>query len=156
MEKKDNIELRSEKVRHIIGRIPPLLIHFGTTIIALIVLAMAIITYFVHYPITINVNGEIVTFGHNLQAKVFVPYKYAALFNEKQTASVEFEGYDTIFQMNITPHFKKLITIDEKNYFEVKINLSKNDIVDYQIQPKQKVEAEILISDKTIWQLLGF
>ncbi len=156
MEKKDNIELRSEKVRHIIGRIPPLLIHTGTTIIALIVLAMAVTTYYVHYPITINANGEVVTYGHNLQAKVFVPYKYAALFNEKRTASVEFEGYDTVYQMNITPHFKKIISIDEKNYFEVKINLSINDIVDLQIQPKQKVDAEILISDKTIWQLLGF
>ena len=38
----DNIELRSEKVRHIIGIVPPRLVRTGTVIISLVVVALAI------------------------------------------------------------------------------------------------------------------
>lgn len=35
----DNIELRSEKVRNVIGKVPPRLVSLGTVIITVIVLA---------------------------------------------------------------------------------------------------------------------
>jgi hypothetical protein len=38
----DNIELRSEKVRNIIGQIPPFLIRWGNTILAIIFLLLLI------------------------------------------------------------------------------------------------------------------
>jgi hypothetical protein len=39
---KDNIELRSEKVRNIIGQMPPFLIRWGNTIIFVILLLLTI------------------------------------------------------------------------------------------------------------------
>ena len=49
----DNIELRSEKVRHIIGKVPPVLVRTGTFIITIIVIALAVAFYTIRYPITI-------------------------------------------------------------------------------------------------------
>lgn len=44
---KDNIELRSEKVRNIIGQMPPFLIRWGNTILIIIVIILLIVaTYF--------------------------------------------------------------------------------------------------------------
>ncbi|MDR1896122.1 MAG: hypothetical protein LBR10_04940 [Prevotellaceae bacterium] len=49
---KDKIELRSEKVRNIIGQMPPFLIRWGNTIllVILIVLVIAVYVYIKHPP----------------------------------------------------------------------------------------------------------
>ena len=38
----DNIELRSEKVRHIIGQVPPALVRTGTMVITLVIIVLAV------------------------------------------------------------------------------------------------------------------
>ena len=55
----DNIELRSEKVRNVIGKVPPRLVSLGTVIITVIVLALAVAFYKIPYPISIEANGEL-------------------------------------------------------------------------------------------------
>ncbi len=40
---KEKIELRSEKVRNLVGEIPPLLIRWGNTILLIILILLAII-----------------------------------------------------------------------------------------------------------------
>ena len=42
----EQIELRSEKVRNIIGRSPPLLIRCGITIITVLLASLAVVGYF--------------------------------------------------------------------------------------------------------------
>ena len=46
----EQIELRSEKVRNIIGRIPPLLIRSGITLIALLITGLAVAACFIPFP----------------------------------------------------------------------------------------------------------
>ena len=67
-----------------------------------------------------------------------------------------FEGSDKFLHMPITSHRKQLIHIDDKNYFEALIKLNKTYADSMQLQEHQKIEVRILISDKTIGQLLGF
>lgn len=52
----EQIELRSEKVRNIIGRIPPLLIRSGITLIALLITGLAVAACFIPFPE--NVKGK--------------------------------------------------------------------------------------------------
>ena len=73
----DNIELRSEKVRNVIGKVPPRLVSLGTVIITIIVLALAVAFYKTPYPISIEANGEVI---NQRTIQVFVPYKYLYLF----------------------------------------------------------------------------
>ena len=54
----DNIELRSEKVRNIIGKVPPRLVTFGTVVITIIVLALAVAFYFIATA-TINSKEQV-------------------------------------------------------------------------------------------------
>ena len=44
----DNIELRSEKVRRVIGEVPPRLVRIGTAVITLIILALAAAFIFIN------------------------------------------------------------------------------------------------------------
>lgn len=46
----DDIELRSEKVRDLLGEIPPSLVRWGTVIIVVIFLALILVVCFVPYP----------------------------------------------------------------------------------------------------------
>jgi|GEM_PF-1377692 len=60
MEKKDrSIELRSEKVRNIIGQIPPVLIRSGTLIICVVLLVLLAISAFIPYRETISIQVKI-------------------------------------------------------------------------------------------------
>lgn len=48
--KTDNIELRSEKVRKLIGEIPPSLERWGTAILVVIIITLLVVVCFVPYP----------------------------------------------------------------------------------------------------------
>ena len=50
MKKGTEIELRSEKVRNLLGEIPPALVRWGTVIIVAILLTLLLVVCFVPYP----------------------------------------------------------------------------------------------------------
>ena len=52
MDGKDNIELRSEKIRHIIGEIPPKLVRMGTVIIVAVCVLLGICLW------AVKIGGE--------------------------------------------------------------------------------------------------
>ena len=73
MSETNNIELRSEKVRQIIGKVPPVLARTGTFIITILVIALAVAFYTIRYPITIEVEGRVMP--HDT-LQIAVSYKY--------------------------------------------------------------------------------
>ena len=145
----DNIELRSEKVRHIIGQVPPALVRTGTIVITLVVIALAIAFYTIRYPITIEAQGKV---SNNDSIEILVPYKYHYLFDEPRTARITLEGQDENTVPIVCPvisHNDKLLVVDGNHYFTAKTNIRSNGS---NAQPELKVSARIVISDKTLWQ----
>lgn len=55
----DNIELRSEKARNIIGKIPPFLIRSGISIIVFVFIGIVVGSYFFKYPVFISNKASI-------------------------------------------------------------------------------------------------
>ena len=51
----NDIELRSEKVRNLLGEIPPALVRWGSVIIVAIFLVLLLVVCFVPYP---HLKGE--------------------------------------------------------------------------------------------------
>ncbi len=146
----DNIELRSEKVRNVIGKVPPRLVSFGTVIITIIVIALGMAFYKIPYPISIEANGEVVS---DSTVQVYVPYKYLYLFNESRTANVSFEGNEEIaYQCKLTSHNAKLIHREDGNYFVAKGMVRLSGKGSIMLQKHQKANVRIIVSDKTLWQ----
>ena len=87
----NKIELRSEKVRHIIGEIPSRIVRYGITIITIVILGLLIGTYFIPYPETISAKVQM-TNAH--QGAITIPYKYVNTIASGMTANIEFDGYD--------------------------------------------------------------
>lgn len=145
----DNIELRSDKVRHVIKKIPPRLVRSGTAIITLVVIALGIAFYTIRYPITIEAQGEV--FGKD-SLKICVPYKYLYLFNEPRQVRITYEGQDDNARPSIYPitiHSDKLIKDNGSNCFLATACIGSDSTG---VQIGQKVEARIIVSDKTLWQ----
>ncbi len=144
----DNIELRSEKVRHIIGQVPPALVRTGTMVITLVVIALAVAFYTIRYPITIEAQGKVT---RNDSVELLVPYKYLYLFDEPRTARLTFEGQDedtAPIVCPITGHSENLLIVDGNHYFAAKTYIRSNGS---NAQPGLKVSARIIVSDKTLW-----
>ena len=145
----DNIELRSEKVRHIIGQVPPALVRTGTLIISLVVIALAVAFYTIRYPITIEAQGKVTS---NDSVELLIPYKYLYLFDEPRTARITLEGQDNDdapIVCPITSHNDKLLDVDGNHYFTAKTHIRSNGS---NVPPGLKVSARIIVSDKTLWQ----
>ena len=77
----DKIELRSEKVRHIIGEIPSRIVRYGITVITIVVLILLVGAYFIPYPETVGA--------------ITVPYQYVGTLEKGMSVGIELEGYDT-------------------------------------------------------------
>lgn len=87
----DKIELRSEKVRHIIGEVPSCIVRYGITIITIIILGLLVGAYFIPYPETINAKVQM---SNSHQGTIDVPYKYVNTIAREMAVSIEVEGYD--------------------------------------------------------------
>ena len=87
----DKIELRSEKVRHIIGEIPSKIVRYGIMIITIVILGLLAGAYFIPYPETISAKVQMT---NARQGTIAVPYKYVNTLARGMTVNIEFEGYD--------------------------------------------------------------
>ena len=146
----DNIELRSEKVRNVIGKVPPRLVSLGTVLITVIVLALALAFYKIPYPISIEATGEVI---NQRTVQVFVPYKYLYLFDEPRTAHVSFEGNDDAsYSCNVISHNAKLIHGEEGNYFMAIATVSTQGRNTPVLQKYMKADVRVIISNQTLWQ----
>lgn len=146
----DNIELRSEKVRNVIGKVPPRLVSLGTVLITVIVLALALAFYKIPYPISIEATGEVI---NQRTVQVFVPYKYLYLFDEPRTAHVSFEGNDDAsYSCNVISHNAKLIHREEGNYFMAIATVSTQGRNSPVLQKYMKADVRVIISNQTLWQ----
>ena len=88
----DKIELRSEKIRHIIGEIPSRIVRYGITIITIVLLVLLVGAYFIPYPETISARIEMT---NRQQGTVDIPYKYVNTVKKGKNVSIELEGYNT-------------------------------------------------------------
>ena len=76
----DKIELRSEKVRHIIGEIPSKIVRYGITIITIVILGLLGGAYFIPYPETISAKVQMT---NARQGTIDIPYKYVNIKREE-------------------------------------------------------------------------
>jgi hypothetical protein len=93
MEHKDeNIELRSDKVRSIIGQIPPWIIRSGITVILLVVVALLIGSYYFKYPYTITTTVEFVEKDNSFVGIVEIPANEISKVKKGQDVEIYFEN----------------------------------------------------------------
>lgn len=154
MSELEKIELRSEKVRNIIGKLPNKIIRYGMTIMSIILIGLFFAIYYIPYPENLKADATAV---NSNEIKIVIPYNYINVIHVGTNVEIEFEGY----QANqygykhgiINSVFEDIVDTNGMNYFIATISTSEKN---YAIKKGMKGTASILISDKTILQhLLG-
>ena len=150
----DNIELRSEKIRNIIGKVPPRLIRVGITDIAFILSALILAAFFVPYPESVKV--PVVITGRNeagTHAQLFIPYRYVTRIKNGMKAEIEMEGYEAAqygyAKGQIENCSDTVAIVTGNNYFIAEVLLQKYP-PRYSLWKRMKGTASILISDESI------
>jgi hypothetical protein len=87
----DQINLRSEKVRNIIGRVPPFILRSGIMIITTILIGLFILAYYIPYPE--KISGQAILNGNSKSVKILIPYDYVTRISEGMAVNIELKGY---------------------------------------------------------------
>ena len=149
----DKIELRSEKIRHIIGEIPSRIVRYGITIITIVLLVLLVGAYFIPYPETISAKIEMTD---RQQGTVDIPYKYVNWVVKGKNVSIELEGYDTEMYgaangtITATMHTPRQTAAGNVFTAQVKVTDCK-----YKIISGMTGTASILVSNESVLQRIG-
>lgn len=144
------IELRSEKVRNIIGEIPSGIVRYGITIITIVLLVLLVGAYFIPYPETIRARIEMTD---RQQGTVDIPYKYVNTVKKGKNVSIELEGYDTEMYgaangtITVTMHTPRQTAAGSMFTAQVKVTDCK-----YKIIGGMTGTASILVSNESVLQ----
>ena len=149
----DKIELRSEKIRHIIGEIPSRIVRYGITIITIVLLVLLVGAYFIPYPEIISAKIEMTD---RQQGTVDIPYKYVNTVKKGKNVSIELEGYNTEMygaangMITATMHTPRQTAAGNVFTAQVKVTDCK-----YKIISGMTGTASILVSNESVLQRIG-
>ena len=153
----DNIELRSEKTRQIIGMVPSGIVRYGTLIIAVIIAVLLAVSYFVPYPENLQADATVIvdTEG-NSNICAYIPYSHINTIHEGMCVEIEFEGYpsaDYGYVSTTISHIDMTVqNINGQSYFKVYLNSQSNNTIT--LLDGMNGTANILISNKSVLQKL--
>lgn len=98
----DKIELRSEKVRNIIGQIPPRIIRVGITVIFFIIIGFLIGSYYFEYEYSVKTTAFIEQCGDTTKIQVKIPANEIEKINVGQKVILSFDNIPNVYNQRIS------------------------------------------------------
>lgn len=152
----DNIELRSERTRQVIGNMPKGIVRYGTSVISLIIIILLAVSYFVPYPENLKSTVVVTSTDDEILIRAYIPYSHINSVREGMRAEIEFEGYPSsdygYVSATISYIDKKVHTINGQNYLTVSLIIE--DSKGIKIYQDMSGAANILISNQCIMKKL--
>ena len=139
MAEERNIELRSEKVRNIVGKIPPAVDRYGITVIGLVLVVAVAVSMLIPYK-------ETVSFGVRFNPAQSKTEGVAYL--ETQQVRVLHEGIPVTIIVKGEMVAGEIVYVSEKRVngkYEVHIRISEND----EITIEDELDAEVVVMEKS-------
>ena len=139
MAEERNIELRSEKVRNIVGKIPPAVDRYGITVIGLVLVVAVAVSMLIPYK-------ETVSFGVRFNPAQSKTEGIAYL--ETQQVRVLHEGIPVTIIVKGEMVAGEIVYVSEKRVngkYEVHIRISEND----EITIEDELDAEVVVMEKS-------
>jgi hypothetical protein len=153
MNTSDNIELRSEKIRNIIGQIPPNLIRFGISLIFIVFTIVSIGTYFFEYDKTLKVIAKLSMHKDSIAVQLDIPLYQKEMIRTGQRVFLNFDKIPNMYGQRIIIHLPNIIGLvhvsNKGGYYSPVFYMSQSTLhsnnFDYKIDGPLTVDAEILI-----------
>lgn len=153
----ENMELRSEKVRNIIGQVPPELATGGTVYIILLLVFLLAATAAIPYPETITAEVN-VTYKDwkEVHAEALVPYRFITRIGKGMDIQVDMEGYTAreygYSHGKIEAVEDSIISRDGENYFRIYLQL--RHPMKYEVKQHMQGVANITVTNRSILQYI--
>ncbi|MDP3944793.1 MAG: hypothetical protein Q8Q51_02760 [Lutibacter sp.] len=127
---KDNIELRSDKVRSIIGQIPPWIIRSGISVILLVITALLIGSSYFKYPYTITTTVEFSQIDNSYIGIVKIPANEISKVKKGQVVEIYFENIKNLnglmFKSTLDEISNKITITDKIGFYKANIYKMEN------------------------------
>ncbi|MGQ1948704.1 hypothetical protein ACT3CD_16555 [Geofilum sp. OHC36d9] len=141
MSENSSIELRSEKVRNIIGQIPSRIIRIGITVIFAVVIALLLGAYLFKFDHTINATAELYNENNKIHYIIELPYNKLKLLQTGQKLVILVHSENslpaTVQNIDTTLHINK-----EQSYFRVQGTI---DYPDFKLDEPIEGQATVYI-----------
>lgn len=143
---KDNIELRSDKVRSIIGQIPPWIIRRGISVVLLIIFALLIGSYYFKYPYTIFTTVVFVKKDNSFIGIVKIPANEISKIKKGQEVEIYFENVKNLngltFKSKIDDVSNNVTISNEMGFYKSEINKIENLNITEQTNGKAVIKTD--------------
>ena len=155
----DSIELRSEKVRSIIGKMPSLVVRSGITILFVVFILLIVGSYFFPYTETIQVSTQIISSeDSSYNAKLEIPIALQAKIEQGLPVMIEIEGYTKNKYGQLSGYIERIDSIpviEEGNKYLIananlheNLRLSNGKVIPY--YPSMQGKATILLKKERL------
>ena len=144
MAEERNIELRSEKVRNIVGKIPPAVDRYGITVIGLVLMAIVVVSMLIPYKETVSFGVRFDPAQSKTEGVATMEAKQAELLKEGMPVSIAVMG-ETVEG--------EVADISEKRIngrYEVRIRTSDID----EITIGDELDAKVTVAEKSWFEAL--
>ena len=125
-----NIELRSDKVRSIIGQIPPWIIRSGITVILLVIIVLLVGSYYFKYPYTITTTVEFIQKDNSFVGTVKIPANEISKIGKGQNVEIYFENVKNLngltFKSKIDDVSNNVTISNKSGFYTAKIDKIEN------------------------------
>lgn len=122
---KDNIELRSDKVRSIIGQIPPWIIRRGISVVLLIIFALLMGSYYFKYPYIITTKVKFTKVDDTFVGLTEIPANEISKIKKGQEVEIYFSNVENVnglqFKSKLITISKNLTILNKKGFYVARI-----------------------------------
>ncbi|MCL1938906.1 MAG: hypothetical protein FWF52_10990 [Candidatus Azobacteroides sp.] len=159
----DSIELRSEKVRSIIGKMPPLVVRSGITVLFVVFTLLIIGSYFFPYTETVQATAYIVPMENSAYGAIIeIPIALQSKMELGLSVMIEIEGYNKNKYGQLFGRIEKkdsvVVRKEGCKYLIAKVNLQDNlrlssgKIISY--YPSMQGNATVLLKKERLLKVL--
>ena len=155
-DQKDDIELRSEKIRNLIGQIPPVIVRAGISVIFVITLLLLVGSWYFRYEYNIKTIATVSQNSENLIIILKIPANEISKIKSGQKVILNFNNIPNLYNENIVTEIQTVPnTIEvtkDGGFYMVEINITEKTKTEtgktLSIRTKIQADAEI-VTDKT-------
>ena len=155
MDEKDNIELRSEKVRNLIGQIPPVIIRAGISVIFFIILVLLIGSWFFKFEYTIKSTATINQNTDSLIIKLKIPANEISKIKTGQNVILDFNNIPNLYNEKLVTEIQNvpniLVINEDGGFYTAEIILPEETKIESgrTLSIKKEIKANaVIVTDK--------
>jgi len=148
----DNIELRSEKARSVIGQVPPIIVRVGIALMSIIIIIFLVVSYLIKFDYTINTTAYLEQKSDSINVIIKIPANEISKIKLGQKVILSFDNIPYLYNKRLVTEIisvPNVIDISSSGgYYFTTITMTSEILIEngseFKINGKIKLNAEIL------------